>query len=126
MSAPKRSGRASAITAIGLTGAPAAPAEIPAGPPPATTPPQVSAMRPRGASAHRPREGEAPEPVVSYTLRLTTDEALLLDELTTAVRRHTRRRTDRAGILRTLLRLAETDPVHSELLRALKTPRDED
>lgn len=121
MSAPRRSGRASAITAIGLTGAPAAPAEIPTGPPPATAPPQVSEPRRHDVTTPVRRDVETS---VAYTLRLTTDESLRLDDLVTAVRRHTRRRTDRALILRTLISLAETDPLHSELLRALEAPQD--
>ncbi|MGL5828370.1 MAG: hypothetical protein ACRC0L_02225, partial [Angustibacter sp.] len=57
-----------------------------------------------------PRPDRASQSTISYTLRLTPDEALAADELTMTARRTTGRRIERSDLIRALLHLATNDP----------------
>lgn len=122
---PSRKGRPSAISSIGLTGAPSAAASVAS---PAESP-QVEDLRRQDAETSRRQDAETSrrqdietprrrdastaspgDGTVAFTLRLTADEALDLDELQLDFRRALRRRVDKAGIFRTLLVLAADDP----------------
>ena len=145
MTPPARRGRPSAISTIGLTGAPPAAAPLA---PPAPEPPAPSddhdvttsrrhepaTSRPRDVKAPRPRDVKTSPPgetagqrvtrPVSYTVRLSEDEADDADDLTRALRRATRRRRlDRSEVTRALLSLARTDDaVRALLVERLRAP----
>jgi hypothetical protein len=155
MTPPSRKSRPSAISSIGLTGAPSSAAAT--APPAAsqqtddtrrhdaetpqrrtvTTPRRQDASTPTGHDAatpeHRDAETSGRQDVatqrghgagaerrrdvvtvadgsVAFTVRLTADEALDLDELQLEFRRALRLRVDKASILRALLSLAADDP----------------
>jgi hypothetical protein len=121
-SAPRRSGRPSTITALGLTGAPATPAPIT---PPALPDPTPPATRPRdaGGPATSPAPADQTRPTVAYTLRLTAEESLAADELTMTARRTTGRRIERSALIRALLQLAANDPALLTRACDVMTPR---
>lgn len=131
---PSRRGRPSAITALGLTGAPGVPAAIGQAPPAPPVPDRV-ASQPQEAETSRPREAVRPRPReatplpasgerISYTLRMTEDEADALDDLIRAIRRPAgRRRLDKSDAIRALLRLAQRDDaIRAALVAELRTP----
>ena len=148
MTPPRRRARPSAISTIGLTGAPPAAAPV-TGPEQAerrnaieNAPPtgddldvttsrahDVTGSRRRDVTAPRPHEPTTSPPAVerpvSYTVRFSLDELDQVDELTRALRRDTgRRRLDRSEITRTLLALASTDErIRTRLAKALTRPR---
>jgi hypothetical protein len=128
---PRRSGRPSAIAALGMTGAPTTPTTITDPPTTPNTPTDtvddvptpvrhdVHASRRTDVPTSRTPAGAATPATVAYTLRLTAAESLAADELTLAARRTTGRRVDRSGLIRALLALATDDP--TILARALTT-----
>lgn len=134
--APKRAGRPGAISAIGLTGAPAAPAPI--GSDVVTSRGhEATTSRPRGVTSSRSHDVTAPQQspqvrgsapaaatAVSYTLRLAPVDADALDDLVRALGREAgRRRLDKSELIRALLDLTRTDDdVRARLLAALRRP----
>lgn len=118
MSAARRAGRPSAITTLGLTGAPGAPAHVgtPTGPAGAVGPaPDAVTPRPPDTT------GEPEPPPVAYTVRLSPDEAHDSDTLLLDLRRTLARRLDKSAVVRALLHLARTDPaVRAALLAELR------
>lgn len=133
---PKRSGRPGAISAIGLTGAPASAAPI-GGDVVTSRGHEATTSRPRDVTSSRPRDvtgerrssqvrGSAPAAAtaVSYTLRLAPDDADALDDLVRALGREAgRRRLDKSEVMRALLDLTRTDDdVRARLLAALRRP----
>lgn len=129
---PARKGRPSAISSIGLTGAPSAAASVAS----SSASPQVDNVRRHDVTTSGPRDAStsishdvatskhldvqassqrnvapaAGDGSVAFTLRLTADEAIDLDELQLEFRRTLRRRVDKAAIFRALLVLAAADP----------------
>lgn len=141
-SQPRRAGRPGAISSIGLTGAPSTASPVapavpqqqnpePAAPPVAeaiVTPRRRDVTSPSPAST-RIRPGSPPkataDTTVSYTLRLDQRESMDIDRLGIDLRYETGRRTlDRSEVIRTLLRLASTDPKVREVLVAELIARD--
>jgi hypothetical protein len=108
---PRRSGRPSAISSVGLTGAPSTASAVAPLPEARTEAPVTP--RPRDVvTSRRPRTSSAPsataETTVSYTIRFDQDESSNIDELMIRLKRAAGRRTlDRSEVIRTLLRLAD-------------------
>ncbi len=82
---------------------------------------------PRDVTPPRPREATLPPAGerISYTLRMTEDEADALDDLIRAIRRPAgRRRLDKSDAIRALLRLAQRDDtIRAALITELRTPQ---
>lgn len=145
MTAPRRSGRPSAISSVGLTGAPstAAPvAPVPAQPlppfPDVPAPELAPVPQSAGPVSSRRRDvttsrtllpGTTPPPkaeaetTIAYTVRFDLGESMAIDAMGIRLRMETgRRKLDRSEIIRALLRLTETDDaVREALVRELTT-----
>ncbi|MFE4177523.1 hypothetical protein ACFRR7_36725 [Streptomyces sp. NPDC056909] len=75
------------------------------------------------ADRHNGTTADSRDTRSKYTLLLDQDDALSLDELAIQMRRRTGRRVEKSEILRTLIRLAETNPpVFAALTKAFDRP----